>query len=117
MKALEGAGRIGLVYHAADFFVTKQRYDGFKATIASDYPNIKIVLSGHVGGAASRVDTGNNGNKILSLLQCFHSRTTNPVRLLKISVSKGTVASSVYAPYTKETMVGETTTSGFDFTQ
>lgn len=80
------------------------------------YPNIKIVLSGHVGGAASRVDTGNNGNKILSLLQCFHSRTTNPVRLLTISVSKGTVKNSVYAPYTKETLVGETTTTGIDFT-
>ncbi len=81
------------------------------------YPNIKMVMSGHVGGAASRVDTGNNGNKILSLLQCFHSRTTNPVRLLKISVSKGTVKSSVYAPYTKETLVAETTTAGIDFTR
>ena len=29
-------GEIGLVFHAADFFVTKQRYDAFKATIASD---------------------------------------------------------------------------------
>lgn len=84
-------------------------------TLIKVYPNIKIVLSGHVGGAASRVDTGTKGNKILSLLQCFHSRTTNPVRLLKISVSNGTVKNWVYAPYTKETLVGETTTSGIDF--
>ena len=81
------------------------------------YPNIKMVLSGHVGASASRVDTGTNGNKILSLLQCFHDRSTNPVRLIKISVSKGTVTNWVYAPYTKQTMVGESTTSGFDFTQ
>ena len=43
-------GDIGLVFHAADFFVTKQRYDAFKATIASDYPNIKIVAEQGIGG-------------------------------------------------------------------
>jgi ribose transport system substrate-binding protein len=42
-EALGGAGKIGLVYHAADFFVTKQRYDAFKATIAEHYPDIEIV--------------------------------------------------------------------------
>ena len=62
-------------------------------TLIKVYSNVKIVLSGHVGGGASRVDTGTNGNKILSVLQCYHSRTTNPVRLLKISVSAGTVKS------------------------
>ncbi len=49
-KALNGAGNIGLVFHAADFFVTKQRYDAFKATIASDYPDIKIVDEQGIGG-------------------------------------------------------------------
>ena len=39
-KALGGKGEIGLVFHAADFFVTRQRYDGFKKTIAGE-------LSGH----------------------------------------------------------------------
>lgn len=43
-------GKIGLVFHAADFFVTKQRYDAFKATIASDYPNIEIVDEQGIGG-------------------------------------------------------------------
>ena len=42
-KALQGKGRIGLVYHAADFFVTRQRYEAFKRTIAEDYPGIEIV--------------------------------------------------------------------------
>ncbi len=37
-KALGGEGKIGLVFHAADFFVTSQRYDAFKATIAENYP-------------------------------------------------------------------------------
>ena len=49
-KALGSKGNIGLVFHAADFFVTKQRYDAFKATIASDYPDIKIVDEQGIGG-------------------------------------------------------------------
>ncbi|MFT3970683.1 MAG: metallophosphoesterase [Micropruina sp.] len=81
------------------------------------YPNIRVVVSGHVGGGASRVDTGVNGNKILSLLQCYHSRTTNPVRMLKFDVAKGTITNWVYAPYTKETISAQSTTSGFDFDQ
>jgi ribose transport system substrate-binding protein len=42
-KFLKGTGQIGLIYHAADFFVTRQRYDAFKKTITEDYPEIKIV--------------------------------------------------------------------------
>lgn len=42
-QALECQGTVGIVYHEADFFVTRQRYDAFKATIESDYPGIEIV--------------------------------------------------------------------------
>ena len=49
-KALDEEGKIGLVYHAADFFVTRQRYDAFRATIASDYPDIEIVAEQGIGG-------------------------------------------------------------------
>ena len=49
-KALGGKGDIGLVFHAADFFVTKQRYDGFKKTIPENYPDIKIVDEQGIGG-------------------------------------------------------------------
>jgi ribose transport system substrate-binding protein len=42
-KALQSKGEIGLVYHAADFFVTRQRYDAFKKTITENYPDIRIV--------------------------------------------------------------------------
>ena len=41
--ALGGQGKIGIVYHEADFFVTRQRYDAFKQTIEENYPNIEIV--------------------------------------------------------------------------
>jgi ribose transport system substrate-binding protein len=49
-KALGGKGDIGLVFHAADFFVTRQRYDGFKKTIQEQYPDIKIVAEQGIGG-------------------------------------------------------------------
>jgi ribose transport system substrate-binding protein len=41
--ALQSKGQIGLVYYAADFFVTRQRYEAFKKTITEDYPDIRIV--------------------------------------------------------------------------
>ncbi len=49
-KALGSKGEIGIVFHAADFFVTKQRYDGFKKTITEQYPDIKIVAEQGIGG-------------------------------------------------------------------
>jgi ribose transport system substrate-binding protein len=48
-KALGGKGKIGLVFHAADFFVTKQRYDGFKQAIAK-FPGISIAAEQGIGG-------------------------------------------------------------------
>ena len=42
-KALNCEGTIGLIFHDADFFVTRDRYEGFKETIESDYPGIEIV--------------------------------------------------------------------------
>lgn len=49
-KALNGKGKIGVIYHEADFFVTKQRYEGFKKTIADAYPEIEIVAEQGIGG-------------------------------------------------------------------
>src|SRR5438105_13669126 len=48
-KKLNGKGKIGLIYHAADFFVTKQRYEAFKATIA-EFSGIQIVSEKGVAG-------------------------------------------------------------------
>ena len=49
-KALNQKGEIGIVFHAADFFVTAQRYEGFKKTIVENYPDIKIVAEQGIGG-------------------------------------------------------------------
>jgi ribose transport system substrate-binding protein len=60
-KALDGKGRIGVLYHAADFFVTRQRTDAFEATIKSDYPEIEIVDRGGISGP-------NDGEKVASAM-------------------------------------------------
>jgi ribose transport system substrate-binding protein len=41
--AIGGRGEIGVVFHEADFKVTRQRLEGFEQTIAKDYPDIRIV--------------------------------------------------------------------------
>ncbi len=50
-KALCGKGKIATVFHGADFFVTKQRHEGFVSTIKSDYPGIQIVDEKGIDGA------------------------------------------------------------------
>ncbi|PKN98809.1 MAG: sugar ABC transporter substrate-binding protein [Chloroflexi bacterium HGW-Chloroflexi-4] len=42
-KSIGGEGKIGVIYHEADFFVTKQRYEAFVKTIKDNYPSIEIV--------------------------------------------------------------------------
>ncbi|MGH6805936.1 MAG: substrate-binding domain-containing protein [Ensifer adhaerens] len=64
-KALDGKGDIGLVFHAADFFVTKQRYDAFKKTIADNYPDIKIVAEQGIGGPDFTGDADKAASAIL----------------------------------------------------
>lgn len=68
------------------------------------YPNIKMVFSGHVETSAVRADTGNAGNKIISMLTCFHSGTTNQVRFLEIDAKNGTLKTEINAPWTSATL-------------
>ena len=49
-EALGDEGTIGIVFHAADFFVTRQRYDAFKATIEENYPGIEIAEEQGIAG-------------------------------------------------------------------
>lgn len=41
--ALGGRGKVGYIFHDADFYVTNQRDGAFKATIEADYPGIEIA--------------------------------------------------------------------------
>ncbi len=65
-KALGGKGEIGLIYHEADFFVTKQRYEGFKSTMQKSYPDIKIAAEKGIAGPDFAGDAQAAANAILS---------------------------------------------------
>jgi len=65
-KNLGGKGNIGVIYHNADFFVTKQRYDGFQKTLKADYPNIKIVAKQGIAGPDFAGDAQTAANAMLS---------------------------------------------------
>lgn len=47
---LGGTGPIGVIFHDADYLVTRQRYDAFKRTIQEVYPGIQIVAEQGIRG-------------------------------------------------------------------
>jgi ribose transport system substrate-binding protein len=49
-KYLKGKGTLATIHHAADFWVTKQRWNGFKDTITKYFPGIKIVTDQGIAG-------------------------------------------------------------------
>jgi ribose transport system substrate-binding protein len=65
-KALGGKGKIGLIYHEADFFVTRQRYEGFRTTIATEYPDIAIAEEKGIAGPDFAGDAQNVASAMLS---------------------------------------------------
>ncbi|NJP33586.1 metallophosphoesterase [Micromonospora thermarum] len=94
---LEADGTIG---SSANHGSTSPRY--LFDNLISRYPNIRLVFSGHTGTAAHRVDTGVHGNPIHSFLQAFHSRRTNPVRLVEVDTAADSLRTWIYAPRTAE---------------
>lgn len=45
-KELGNKGKVGVVFHDANFFVTRQRVEAFEKTIKEKYPDIQIVTRG-----------------------------------------------------------------------
>jgi len=66
---LGGKGKIGIVFHAADFFVTKQRYTAFKKTIQDNYKDIQIVEEQGIAGP----DFAGDANKVASAMLTKHA--------------------------------------------
>jgi ribose transport system substrate-binding protein len=58
-------GKIGVIYHDADYFVTKQRTEAFEKTIKEKYPDIKIVDRGGIVAP-------NDGEKVASGMLTKH---------------------------------------------
>lgn len=65
-EALGGEGTVGTVFHDADFFVTRQRYDAFKTTLAEEYPDIEIVAEQGIGGPDFAGDAQAAANAMLT---------------------------------------------------
>lgn len=42
-EALDGKGKIGIIYYDVDFFVTNQRLEAFEKELAEKYPEIEVV--------------------------------------------------------------------------
>jgi ribose transport system substrate-binding protein len=66
-KFLKGKGTVGAVYHAADFFVTALRYQGFMKAIA-EFPDIKIIEKQGIGGP----DFSGDAEKVASAMITAH---------------------------------------------
>jgi ribose transport system substrate-binding protein len=67
-QALDAKGTVGIVYHDADFFVTRQRHDAFKQTIEDTYPGIEIVDEQGIGGP----EFARNAEEIASAMLTHH---------------------------------------------
>ena len=89
----------GSISSSAEYGSTSPRY--LWDTIIKKYKNVKIVLSGHTGSQRNQVLTGSAGNKIYAFLTTYHSKTTNPVRMVEINGSRKTIRTWMEAPYTK----------------
>lgn len=82
--------------------------------LVAPYGNVKVVTSGHTGGAASRTVTTAEGNTVAFLLQTMHSNTDNPVRLSEINVDDGTIDTWVQAP-SDGAIIDESLLAGLSF--
>jgi hypothetical protein len=89
----------GAIYTSGSYGGVSPRY--LFDHLVKPYPNVRVVLSGHAGRAASRVDTGTNGNRIVSLMLTMHDNRTNPVRLVELNTAADTLNTWVHAPHTK----------------
>lgn len=65
-RSLGGEGKIGVIYHEADFFVTQQRYDGFRTTIEEEFPDIEIVQAQGIAGPDFAGDAQGVANAMLT---------------------------------------------------
>ncbi|EOR94308.1 metallophosphoesterase [Arcticibacter svalbardensis MN12-7] len=73
--------------------------------LVKKYPNILLVLSGHVVSSALKVDQGQAGNKIYQILQNYQHEDSGGgyLRLLKFDIDKEIIAAEMYSPFYDKT--------------
>lgn len=85
-EKLGGKGKIGVIYHDVDFFVTAQRTAEFEKTIKEKYPNIEIVARGGITGP-------NDGEKVASGMLTKH-RDLNGIFVIWDVPAEGALAAA-----------------------
>jgi len=65
-RSMGGEGTVGVIYHEAEFFVTQQRYDGFRTTIEEEFPDIEIVAEQGIAGPDFAGDAQGVANAMLT---------------------------------------------------
>ena len=58
-KATGARGKLGWIYHDANYYVTNQRDNAFKTTIERDYPNMEIVAEQGIADPARAEEIAN----------------------------------------------------------
>lgn len=57
--SMDGQGKVGYVFHDADYYVTNQRDQAFKKTIEANYPEMEIVAEQGIADPAKAEDVAN----------------------------------------------------------
>jgi ribose transport system substrate-binding protein len=65
-EGLDRQGTVGVVFHNADFFVTRQRYEAFRQTLHESYPAIEIVEEVGIHGPDFAADAQQGAATMLS---------------------------------------------------
>jgi ribose transport system substrate-binding protein len=65
-EGLDRRGKVGVVYHDADFFVTRQRYEAFRQTIELSYTGIEIVAEAGIRGPDFAADADGVATEMLT---------------------------------------------------
>jgi ribose transport system substrate-binding protein len=67
-EGLEGRGKVGVVFHDADFFVTRQRREAFEQTLKDHYPAIEVVEAAGIRGP----DFAADGQRVAAAMLARH---------------------------------------------
>ena len=81
------------------------------------YPNVRLVLSGHVMSSALKVGKGDHGNTYYQLLQNYQNEDFGGgyLRLLHFDLDAGTVTAEMYSPHYHDTKADSSTYQLADF--
>ncbi|MGF7078201.1 metallophosphoesterase [Mucilaginibacter sp. UYCu711] len=93
---LNGDGKISQTNAGYGDMSAQQIFDRLKK-----FPNLCMILSGHVDYSALKVDKGPAGNNIYQILQDYQGKDFSGayIRLLQIDPAKGTISAKMYSPY------------------